>query len=488
MRVRLPVPGRRSRLAIPVLALILLVGLRLSPARADDDGDDGSQAFAPAQRGVPDAIEVTREGQLAIGLQTLRVSKRPLARELVAPGRIEADALTSYDITSQVPARIVKILIQSGDRVTAGEPLAELSAPELGQAQADLMGQLSQAWGDVESAESALHLARANLRRQRQLLAAGTAAVKDLQAARDGVARAQAVLETAQRQEALAAQTFRTRLQTLGVADAQIDRMLNRRQISDSLTIDSPGPGVVTGQSLTVGQNVAPADTLFTVTDTRHIWAVADVYPTDLGRVHLGEPMEIRLPDGTREVRGTIDYVGETVDPVRHTVPVRATLDAPGGEFRPGMYVSATIVTGRTTPVLAIPETGIVTIAGVPNAWLEVGPTRFRRTPLVLGRHSEGWVEVKDGLSAGDSVVTVGSFMLEAQAIKTGGAAGATDGGGPDRNVTAAGGDHDGDHDRVPGFLGHIPGWGFALAGLLILLGVGTLVFRLEASSADRDV
>ncbi len=484
MTIRLPVPGRWSRLAIPILALPLLMGLFLSPARADDDGDDGSMAFTPVQSGTPRTVEVSPEGQRAIGLQTIRVSDHQLDREISAPGRIEADALTSYDITAQVPARVVKILIQSGDRVAAGQPLAVLSAPELGQAQADLISQLSTARGEVKSAESALRLSEENLRRQRQLLLAGTAADKDVQAEQATVARAQAMLETAERQKALAAQTFRARLQTLGMGDAQIDRMLTRRQISDTITLDSPGPGVVTVQQLTVGQNVAPADKLFTVTDTRHVWAVADVYPSDLDQIRLGEPMEIGLPDRTQKIRATVDYIGASVDPLRHTVPVRATLDAPGGEFKPGMYVGAKILTGQTAPVLAIPETGIVTISGVPNAWLQVGADRFHREPLVIGRQSEGWVEVKDGLKVGDSVVTVGSFMLRAQAIKTGGAAVAAD---PDAVGGDRDGDHDGDHDKVPGFLGRIPGFAYALVGLLALLAIGALVFRFESSSADYD-
>lgn len=454
-------PRTAASLALLALCALLILAAGASGAFADDD--DAGSAFSGAG-GAANQVEVSAQGQRAIGLRTARAVRRSLERGIEGPGRIEPDSLTSFEVTAPVPARISRILVRSGDRVSAGQPLAELSDPALGQAQSDLITGLAQAEGDLLSATSAYELAQANWLREQGLLAAGSAAQKDAVAAKSAFTQAAASQETARTRAALLRDTLKKRLLTLGISEPQVARLLKGRQISDSLLLKSPGAGIVTLKSLSVGQNVAPTDKLLTVTDTRHFWAVQDVFPSDLDRLHLGEPMEVTVSGQPSAIRAPIDYVGTVADPVTHAVTVRATLVGTKNGLKPGMFVDSRIVTTQGKPVLVIPTGAIFEVQGVSNVWIQHGDT-FVRKPVQLGDQSDGWVEVRDGIDPDDTVVTLGAYMLQAQALKGASQPLART---PDKDQGA-------EDSRDP--FDRIPRWAFGLFGLMALV-MTALFFR----------
>jgi len=110
-------------------------------------------------------------------------------------------------------------------------------------------------------------------------------------------------------------------------------------------------------------------------------------------------------------------YVGREVSPVSNAVPLVASLDNPDGRLRPGLFVRVAIPLEEQSEVLAVPEQAVMEHERRRFVFIEEGPGKYRRADIKTGRESEGWVEIRSGLKAGDRVVTEGAFILKSELL-----------------------------------------------------------------------
>ena len=301
-------------------------------------------------------------------------------------GRLVWDEDRTVRVFSPLGGRVLSIGVKLGERVRAGRPLAVIAAPELGSAQSD-----------ARKAEQDDLLAQKSLARAEELLAAGVAPLKDVQAAQAEAARA-------------AAERARTaaRLTLYGTASATVDQRF---------TLAAPIAGVVVERNLNAGQELRP-DTqtdkgLFVISDPSHLWFVLDVVEADVGAVRPGAEVQIgatMLGDDT--LTGKITNIADFVDPQTRSVKVRGTIDNPQGRAKAEMFVTAKLkvpsVRGFIVP------TDSVFLRGEQNyVFVDAGNGRFVRKPVLLGPTSEGRQVVLDGLAAEDKVVVDGGLLLE---------------------------------------------------------------------------
>jgi membrane fusion protein, heavy metal efflux system len=121
------------------------------------------------------------------------------------------------------------------------------------------------------------------------------------------------------------------------------------------------------------------------------------------------------------KAEGTVSYVSPVVSDETRTAVTRVVLPNPDGRWRPGLFVTATLIASETPVAVLIPKTAIQTIEGQPTVFVQT-PEGFAPRPVTLGRANETHVEITAGLEAGEHYAATETFVLKADLGKGTGA------------------------------------------------------------------
>jgi cobalt-zinc-cadmium efflux system membrane fusion protein len=189
---------------------------------------------------------------------------------------------------------------------------------------------------------------------------------------------------------------------------------------NDSLTrfqITAPIAGVITERSAHPGEQTE-GRTLFTIIDTRSVWAELAIFPQDRTRVVKDAPARVVAADAQLEQQGVISRI-DTIAQPNQSVAARVVLDNPSGRWVPGMFVTGEIQVAEYTVPLAVKRTGLQAFRDFTVVFAQIGD-EYEVRMLDLGRQDGEWVEVLGGLEPGTRYVTTNSFILKADVEKSG--------------------------------------------------------------------
>lgn len=206
----------------------------------------------------------------------------------------------------------------------------------------------------------------------------------------------------------------------------------------------------MTGKTAVQGQRFAAGEPLYTITDLSRVWLIAQLFEPDLGQVRVGESAQVRIDAFPNEVfEGTVAQLYPELDPATRSVPVRIELDNPDGRLRPGMFARAELVGAATEPVLVAPASALIDNGEEQLVLVEQGEGRFAPRAVETGRRTGQRVEIRQGLAAGERVVTSANFLIDADARMQAAIAGfATAGDGHDHAAAQA--QHEGMDPALP--------------------------------------
>ena len=308
------------------------------------------------------------------------VPSRPV---LTAAGTVQARTLA--ELAFRVPGKVVARPVEVGDRVRAGQILAQLDP-------SDLQLQQEVAEAALQGAQADAANAQADLRRYASLGASSPAYLPSEQDKRTATARmAGSRLAQAQRQAALAQDQ-----RGYGVLRADAD-------------------GIVTALPVQVGQVVQAGQAIAAVAHTAEVEVQVDVPENRLAAVRGTDGVDIQLWAAPGQaLHGRVREVGALADPASRTFSVRITvLDAPKDLLALGM--TATVAFGTAGPPVApLPPGALADAAGKPAVWvLDPAASRAALRPVELaGYGPDGSVLVRAGLREGEQVVTAGVAAL----------------------------------------------------------------------------
>jgi cobalt-zinc-cadmium efflux system membrane fusion protein len=302
--------------------------------------------------------------------------------------------------TARIGGRIARVVADYGKTVSKGEPLAWIDSPELGAAQAE-----------YRRAASMARLRQAEHERARLLLE-GEAISRGESLRREAEWRAAgAELETAE-----------GKLHLLGLSQDDVVALTGEDADPEHVyPVRAPIAGRVTERHAVAGRVVAADDELFTVARLDTLWLFLDVFEKDLPSVTEGASVLLTCESHPEDrFRGTIDFVGQVLDPHSRTARARAVIENPEGELRPGMFVYATIEAAPDAgePArLAVPATAVAKVGGQDVVFVESGERTFEVRPVVLGPASGEWIEIAAGLSEGEPIAVSGVFTLKSEVL-----------------------------------------------------------------------
>ena len=310
-------------------------------------------------------------------------------RMLSMPGRLVWNEDKTVRVATPFVGRVMEILVQPGTTVKAGQPLAMLTSPDYGVAQADAR---------KAAADSAV--AGKALARQRELYQAGVIAQKDLEQSQADNARAAADL--ARTQAAL-------RMYGAGGGDG----------VNQRFALRSPIEGLVVERNINTGMEVRPdqqpSSPLFLITDPSTLWAQLDAAEADLGLFKPGINVQLTSAAYPGETfTGTVVKIADYVDPSSRSVKVRLAVPNADRRLKAEMFVTAK-VQAASFQGIAVPSKAVFLADNKNYVFVRTSATPFvfERREVKLGVSLPGTTEVVAGLKAGDVVVTDGNLYLQ---------------------------------------------------------------------------
>jgi Cu(I)/Ag(I) efflux system membrane fusion protein len=297
------------------------------------------------------------------GVQSELVARRPVTSLIRAPGTVQEDERRVSVVALRFEGFVESVAnVTTGDHVHKGQLLMNVYSPALSSAAAEYLSALN----------------------------AG-AKGKDLKGAR-------------------------RRLENLATPEAAIKELERTRDISLSIPWVAPQDGEILQRNAVNGMRAAPGEVLFKIADHRLVWVLIDVAERDLAQVTIGAKVTIRpraLVGQTFD--GTVALIYPHLNATTRTARIRIEVPNPDERLRPEMYIDAEIETGAPDPVLAVPESAVLDSGSRQVVLIDKGEGRFEPREVKLGRHGNGFVEVTQGVSEGEAVVTSANFLIDAE-------------------------------------------------------------------------
>ena len=379
---------------LPILAAVLGLTLHTSALRAEETAEP--------------ALAASTLPAITVGEVTARLmSDRVFASGLVA-------AIEEVQVAPLIEGQPLEALLADvGDSVIEGQVLAVLSRSALELQRSEALASLATAVAAIAQAEAQLVEAEATAaeakrvaERTEQLREQGTAP----QAQAD---TASANATTAAARVQVARQSLESMRAQLALAEARLDNtdlQLNRTEVK------APVAGKITARNARLGAIATAAGLpMFVLIRDGALELRADVAEGDLLRVRDGQTVRLRgagLPD---PIAGTVHLVEPSIDPITRLGRARiAVVDSEA--LRSGMFVEAEILVAEREG-LSVPLTALGT--GNDGTFvMQVSDGVVARTPVKIGIRDGAYVEVIDGLAAGDLIVSkAGSFVRDGDRI-----------------------------------------------------------------------
>jgi Cu(I)/Ag(I) efflux system membrane fusion protein len=300
---------------------------------------------------------------------------RELARQVTAAGRVEFDERRVHTVSAKFEGWIERLHVNAtGQPVGKGQPLFEVYSPELVSAQ-----------------------------REYAVAARGISALKD----------ASPETQSGMKQVADAGLA---RLRNWDISEQQVKALAAGGEAKRTLTFLSPAGGVVLEKKAVAGMRFMPGEMLYQIADTSAVWVLADVFERDIGAIKSGQKVKLGInayPD--KSFAGTVAYIYPTLKTETRTIPVRIELANPGGLLKPGMYANVELAIGRAERVLTVPVSAVIDSGTRQIVLLQKAAGRFEPREVKLGQRSDDYVEVREGIAAGDAVVVAANFLIDAE-------------------------------------------------------------------------
>lgn len=216
-------------------------------------------------------------------------------------------------------------------------------------------------------------------------------------------------------------QAARQRLRLWDMAPEEIDLLERRGAPRDFVPIQAPRSGTLVERNVADGSAAREGQTLLTFADLSSVWVEARIFEADLELVHAGMAATVTLPYlPGRAYPATVEYVYPYLEADSRTGRIRLSLDNPEGVLKPAMYAEVALQADLGHR-LTVPEEAIVVAGDSRVVFVDLGGGRLNPVHVETGRRAQGYVEVLEGLSMGDSVVTSGNFLIAAETrLKTG--------------------------------------------------------------------
>ena len=311
---------------------------------------------------VPGTVRVDPNRRQLIGITTGKVKQKKLRVTIRAAGRVTYDETRLSDVALKFDGWIGKLYANAiGKSVKKGEPLFTVYSPELLNAQEEYL--------------------------------------ETLKSKTTGKMR-----EAAHR-----------RLSLWGISKTQIIMLKKRGKAHEYMPILASANGVVLNKRIVAGSAFKAGQQLLRIADLSKVWVEAQIYDYELPLIKTGMKAKVILPElQDREYPSKVDFIYPFMDNDTRTVRVRVVLKNNDGFLRPEMYAHIHLK-AKLGKRLVVPESAVLYSGRKRIVFLDLGDGSLVPRKIKTGQRNRKWIEVLEGLKAGDTVVTSGNFLIAAE-------------------------------------------------------------------------
>jgi RND family efflux transporter MFP subunit len=350
-------------------------GMKLVPVYEDG----GSPAGAPQPKNRPampmGTIQIPPEKQQLIGVRFGQAEYTRADETLGAVGKVAMDETRVVRVHPKVEGWIEHVHADfTGAPVQKGEPLLTLYSPEMLASEKEYLLSL----------------------KARQIMRQG--------ALQSAVMNSDSLVEASRR-----------RLELWDLSKPQIDELERTGKPIRSIIIYSPASGFVTSRNSFPSQRVTPETELYAIADLSRVWIMADVFETDIPKLHVGQIATVRLPNQSGGAfAARVNYVQPQVDPQTRTIKLRLEAANPGIRLKPEMFVDVEfrLASNRrlTVPVDAVLDSG-----QRQTVFVDRGNGYLEPREVQAGERLGDRVAILSGLQAGERIVTSANFLIDSE-------------------------------------------------------------------------
>ncbi|MDE1884983.1 MAG: efflux RND transporter periplasmic adaptor subunit [Xanthomonadaceae bacterium] len=332
------------------------MGMQMAPKYSDEGGSADQHVVR---------IDPAVEQNLGLRSEVIKVGTLPAT--LHVPGTVAWDQRLAVTVSARTDSTLEKLYVRAPyAAVKAGQPLAEILAPQWNAAAAEYFA--------LDDAKSA-----------------------DARALR-GAARA--------------------RLHALGMDDASIRGL---RAGSATITLRAPIAGVVSALNAREGQQISAGMPIMSLNGLDSVWVDAAIPQAQSGGVGAGTPVVATLsalPGAT--FRSRVEELLPDVDPTTRTQRARIVLPNPKHELAPGMFVDVRIEAAADAPHPLVPDEAVIADGTDTRVIEMLSAGSFKPVRVKTGRASGGVTQILAGLHGGERIVTSGQFLIDSEASLAG--------------------------------------------------------------------
>ncbi|HEV8335807.1 MAG TPA: efflux RND transporter periplasmic adaptor subunit [Candidatus Polarisedimenticolia bacterium] len=343
------------------------MGMEMVPVEMEEPGEGGVEGLAPIQ--IP-----SRRRQL-IGVRTTIAKRSPLTRTLRTVGRVAIDESRLHHVHTKVEGWIEELRVNAtGEPVVKGQPLLQIYSPELLATQEEFLLAL----------------------KARQSLPKGAPPASK--------SRMEELVESSRR-----------RLLLFDLTPGQIEKLEKTGVPTRTVILYSPLSGIVLERKVTHGERIDPSMALLEVADLSRVWVLASVYEYELPFVKVGQKATMTLAYlPGRAFTGRVSLVYPVLDGATRTVQARIEFANPHLELKPEMYADVEILSDLGER-LTVPESAVLSSGTRDIVFVDRGEGYFDPRIVKVGLRLPEAVEILEGLSAGESVVTSANFLVDSE-------------------------------------------------------------------------
>ncbi len=175
--------------------------------------------------------------------------------------------------------------------------------------------------------------------------------------------------------------------------------------------------GVILDLHMTPGELMGDHEHVVTIADLRYVWAELNVYQKDLMEIKINQKANIYFDTIESGVTTKIFYLSPTLDEVTRTATARARLNNKDGYWKPGMFISAHVLTKSVEVKRAVTLNAIQNYEGEKVVFVKEGKS-FKPQSVTIGKVNEKYAEILTGLKKGDIYISEGSFVIKSELLK----------------------------------------------------------------------
>jgi RND family efflux transporter MFP subunit len=321
-------------------------------------------------------INISPEKQQLIGVKFAAAEMSAGIDTVRAVGKIAQDETKITRVHPKIEGWIEKVYVDfTGQLVKKGDPLLTIYSPEMLASEQEFLLAL----------------------RARDEMKRGPS--------KEAYANSEILIEAARR-----------RLQLWDLSEGQIAELERTHKPIRTVTLYSPASGFVVSRNAFPSQRVSPETELYAITDLSRVWIMAEVFETDLPKIHMGQTGTVTLPnEGGRSFNATVSYIQPQVDPTTRTLQVRLDAPNPGMRLKPDMFVNVDFriaLPGR----VAVPADAVLNTGLRKTVFVDLGDGNLEPRTVETGERVGDQVQILSGIRPGERVVAAGAFLIDSEA------------------------------------------------------------------------